>query len=258
MANKIYIEYKKTTAQSSTSVSDKLSVKITPGIGTPNTYEYKETTIWGPEKTTTRLLVSSLLEDITIDVQSQFGSYGEMVPGLSNIVHLMSTLSATGGKVGEGILNFTNQLDAARWERTDPTRVTVKLGFFTKDNPYLDVVEPVASLTSLSILAYDPVNKSYSVPGINLKDSSNFTKKSGNSSNFVGSKFCSVWIPGIIYLPIAYVEKATPTYSKQVTEEYYPLWSTLELILTSTYPALESDFTESAYYSNYKVLSRFK
>jgi hypothetical protein len=186
-----------------------------------------------------------LIEDVSVDVQSQFGSYGDMVPGLSNMIHLVSTLSASGGAVGEGILNLTNQLDAQRWDRTDPTRLTVKLGFFVKDKPYENVIYPVSTLVGMSILTYNAKDKNYSVPGINLKDMSNFTKKLGQSGNFVGSKFCSVLIPGIIYLPVAYIEKATPTYSKQVTENSYPLWATLELTFVSTFPALESDFKDT-------------
>jgi len=183
-----------------------------------------------------------------------------MVPGLSNIIHLVSTISSSAGSIGEGLLGLTNQLDAARWEKTDPIRLSVRLGFFTKDDSFANVVEPVQTLVGMSILTYDAQNKRYATPGMNLKNMSDFTKQKGKSTEgFLGSKFCSVVIPGIVYIPIAYIEKATPTFSRQVTERDMPLWATLELLLVGTFPALESDFTNSTDFANlsssYKVKS---
>ena len=185
-----------------------------------------------------------LLEDVKIDGQSQFTSFNEMVPKIGEIIDLItSRFSAATGEVGAELLELKNKFDLPKWQKTDPIKINVTLGFFTKTDSWSDVYKPTKDIIGLSILSKDPSdNTNYIVPGISLNTQKEYNiKNKGNnknpSVNEIKAKIVALEIPGIIYIPLAYVEMALPTYSKQQTESGYPLWCTLDCQFVSVSPA---------------------
>ncbi len=181
-----------------------------------------------------------LVDDITVEYKSSFESFSDVLPQLSDLINAGTTLQAsTTGTVNANWLRLTNLFDLPRWKRTDPIRLTLKIVFFTKDNPFKDVWEPIKKLVALTILTKDLASSSWIVPGISLATASDFSKAKGKKSPYSPkSKLISFEIPGIIYIPVAMVESAVPTYSSEETESGYPLWGSLDLSILSIYPAI--------------------
>ena len=55
------------------------------------------------------------------------------------------------------------------------------------------------------------------------------------------SKLCSVYIPSIVYIPKAIVEVAQPTWSKQRTDQGYPIWSKVNVQFTGLVSAIAEE-----------------
>jgi len=209
---------------------------------------------------------SPLMEDITLTCQSGFATFGDLVPGISDVVHTVTSLmSGVSGKVGEGMLKINNAFDLPRWQKTEPLKINAKMNFFTKTDPYKDVWYPMALLTSLGILTKDVESNTYITPGMSLH-AANFIEKSKilrspiaanlgltetipEAGDFpVSAKVISVEIPGIVYLDKAYVEVATPTYSRHITTSGLPLWGTLDIQISSLFPANDRMFRDATEY----------
>jgi len=184
-----------------------------------------------------------LLDDVTIETNTQYSTLAELVPStLMNIFTLMRNLGTLGGRGGAGIVNLQNRLDLPRWQKTDPPKVQMKLGFFTKENPEEDVLNPVIDLVGSSILTYERSTNSYILPGVSLA-----TSVSGPTSGIGGraanAKLISMEIPGLIYIPLGLVERAIPTWSKEITESAIPLWCQLDLTIMGLMPATTEIYT---------------
>lgn len=184
-----------------------------------------------------------LLQDPAIELQSTYTSANDIFGSLSNIINTVSTISAgiTGG-IGKGLLNLSNTFNLPIWQKTEPVKLAVTLGFYTIDEPSYDVIDKVNTLISQAILSKDPLNEGrYIVPGMSLSALNQAKDKNVPRT----AKVCSVWIPGVIYIPLAYIETARPTYSKQIISSSfgrYPLWATVELQLIGLYPAVTDIF----------------
>jgi hypothetical protein len=202
---------------------------------------------------TTKVLELPLLEDVKIDAQSKFTTWNEMLPPIvENTINLVSNWQAgIEGAISSGVLNLKNKFDLPKWNSTDPIEINVTLGFFTKTDSYNDVTLPVRQIIGLSILSKDPSNENmYQVPGISLNTMKEFSiqiEKGNKSPTIAGlkAKIISLEIPGIIYIPLAYVKMAMPTYSKQITESGLPLWCSLDCQFASVSPATTDAYKDA-------------
>lgn len=238
MANKIYLEYNSYEDEAQFGSKSDL-ISPTSWYMIPNS----------------NVLELPLLEDIKIDSSSKFTSWNEMLPKIGELINL-ATSATTGvtGTVDAGLLDLKNKFDLPKWQSTDPITVNVTLGFFTKTDPYYDVYLPVKQILGLSILSKDPNEESlYRVPGISLNTMKEYTLQS--SSGGVGeitvdtlkAKLLAFEVPGVIYVPLAYVSQAFPTYSKQITESVIPLWCSLDCTFVSISPATTDAFNQAFY-----------
>jgi hypothetical protein len=208
-------------------------------------------------------------EDIVIDAKSSFSSFGELVPGAAGLVSMVNTITAgMNSNVGVGMLNLTNALDVPRWQKTEPVRVSLDMNFYIKTDPYEDVWRPTMLIMAMQVLSEnrseggDSVT-SYITPGVSLATMGKVQSKGGFSDGAPkldidgmetppapkpdeypnNAKLCSLYIPGIVYIPLAYVESANPTWSKQLTIGGFPLWSKVNLQVTGLFPAVfETNF----------------
>lgn len=196
-------------------------------------------------KSKNNVMVFPLMEDLQMEVRSDIGSFSEMFPTISGFLEkATSYLAGATGKMSEGILDLNNLFYVPRWTGTKPIRFTVKLPFYTISDAQIDVYEPMKKLMALSIISYDEKTKQFSVPGIfagALKQTS--YKANTQQKDFLQSaKLVSIKIPGIIYMPLALIESAQPTFSKHLTENGFPLWGILDTTIMGLYPATDTMF----------------
>jgi len=191
--------------------------------------------------------VFPILEDFSIDYISNFEGMLTGIPGLGKIVQIMEmmqSLGKAGGGITKGMLQTEQFLEAPRWRSTEPPKFIVKILLYTKTDVYKDVWKPAKELISLSILQKLP-DGTYVTPGLNL-NSLSVAGKGAQAPEEKALKtrgqFVSVSIPGIIYLPMAYIEKVTPNFSKEVAYSTFfmgnfPIWAEIELSITGVFPA---------------------
>jgi hypothetical protein len=214
-------------------------------------------------------LVYPIMEDFQIETVTEFSSFAELCPTISSLVDLGITYeSASSGGVSAGGFNLRSVLDAPRWQRTNPVKITVDMFFYTKTDPYTDVLIPINSLIGSHLPRI--VDKKIKVPGLNATNVKNLDKTISNAVNSSEGKkaaeelgegksgekelkrllesqysvLFSVLIPGVIFLPAAFVFAIAPTYSKHVTEQGYPLWASVNLQIQSLTPALAEYFRD--------------
>lgn len=221
-----------------------------------------------------------LQEDFTVEAKSEFGTFGDLIPGVfRQLIDLATAFNATGDKLGKGVVYMNNVLDLKRWTKTPPPVIQCTLKFYTKEDVYEDVWLPMILFVSLGILTRDKsgnfVNPAPSLNSVGkistlLSDKTSpskdkigtkdFTKKplrdqistNGfiNSFSTIQSKIISIWIPGVIYLPFAFVENCQPKYSNQVviddkTGMEYPLFGELQLSISGISSAMDDFFLDS-------------
>jgi len=187
-----------------------------------------------------------LLEDVTLEIVSQFSSFGEAVPKVSEIVNFAATLQAgIAGSVDQGVILTKNLFDIPRWKKTDPIKFVAKLVFPLKDKgAEKDIFIPMKKLISYSILTSNS-DGSYAVPGISLASLESFQSSGGRQGFSKNAKLISIGIPGVVYLPVAMIERASPTYSKEITESGFPLWGQIDISILGVYPANTSMFDDA-------------
>ncbi len=238
MANKIYLEY--SSYEDESGFHDSSDIR-----NTTSSYMIANSNV----------LELPLLDDPKIDSQSHFTSWNEMLPSivsetLNNVSNIQSGITGT---IGAGLLDLKNKFDLPKWSKTDPITLNVTLGFFTKTNSYRDVYLPAKQIIGLSILSKDPNDENlYRVPGISLNTAKEYdlqAKNNTNSSPTVDSlkaKLIAFEIPGVIYVPLAYVAQAVPTYSKHLTEQSLPYWCHLDCMLVSISPATTEMYNDAS------------
>jgi len=218
--------------------------------------------------------VSTCTEDVQVQAQSHFTRIGDFIPSIAALATMLTQFSSTaGGGISSSLLNAKNSLDVPIWQKTEPVKVTTDLNFFIKTSGREDVWKPTMILQSMNILSRTKDNQVIT-PGFNIKTIGDASKKESSvetgsfavsssltenlnkyaiasfnakenipqGSNFSStSKFCSVYIPAIVYLPIAVVEVVQPTWSKQLSSEGYPIWSKVSVQFTGATPAVFED-----------------
>jgi hypothetical protein len=221
MSNKILIEYEQASSKQKNQEKTEKGIKYN--------YSFTKNVISVP-----------LLDDILLEVQSQFSSFGELIPQVKSILEIAATAqSSLTAQVGGNVLNLLNKFDIPTWKKTDPLRFQTTLTFYAgKNGAYEDVFLPITDLTNYVMLI--KTGNSYRTPGINLK---NVTKvgQNGNKGRGVvgstGARLMSVFIPGMVYIPQAFLRAARPTFSKYLTTSGYPVWGKLDVQFESLVPA---------------------
>lgn len=190
-----------------------------------------------------QILIFPLMDDITLDITSEFESLTEMFSILGDIANFVSMSgkinTATGGKLNKSQVNLLTMFSVPMWKQTNPLKIATKLMLYTKDDAKKDVYDQVLKLVSLSILSEDNEGR-FIVPGIYTGKLSQVTAdatKKEVSPISVTEKVIKCKIPGIVYLRYAFIKKAVPTFSKEIDEKQYPLWATVDIEIESLYPA---------------------
>jgi len=223
------------------------------------------------------ILDSPLQEDIPIELNTTFQDVSELFPsGLTDIISLYNTMSSVAGSKSKG---FEDMIGQPIWQKTDPLKLSLSLIFYTKTDPYKDVIIPTLSLCALTTLTdvsvgtekseivttntadgiqmeeRSRVSTTYALPGIQFSDVSKIRGKN-TAESMVNSKdysslfssntkstVCSVLIPGVIFLPVALVTSAKPTFSKEVCRmsltdfRVFPLWAKVDIEIRSVTPS---------------------
>jgi len=215
---------------------------------------------------------SVFTEDVQVQAISQFNSIGEFVPAMSTLVNLVTSAQATlGGSISKGMLNMQNAINVPLWQKTEPVKIVADMNFFIKTSAQEDVWDPTMFLQSLVILSKKD-NNTLIVPGFNLtnlakagveisekaqKKANEFAKtaladaQNGTESTTttplsgedytIRGKLFSVYIPGIVLIPVAMMENIAITWSKQLTAEGCPLWSKASVSIIGAAPAVYED-----------------
>ena len=208
-----------------------------------------------------------LSESFTLEANSEYSSFGELLPGgVNELIQVVTTASTTGGTVSKGVQYMQSVIDLKRWVKTNPIALDFTLKFYVQNDPEKDVFDPVNFFQALSVLSYDNSSDMYSTPGPNLstlKEMSSAINNSGAKKLKFSdkpvtdtkkypkkNKMFSLWIPGVVYIPIAFIESVRPTYSPHTVygtdmSTEYPLWVELQLRVSGVTPANDTMFLKS-------------
>lgn len=197
-----------------------------------------------------------ITEEISIEARSSFTGAADKFGLGGNIVNLVRTVTNVASVSGGRGSKINNLFDLQVWDNTEPLAIPLSLFFYVKDNPVYDVMVPVLSLTSTTVLRDPGSDQSYFTPGFNL---STYSKaRHGGETNKITAPASEedgeeqeygvekngvldyVRIPGVVKIKNCFTRSATPTFSKEVTESGIPLWAKLDIELSSALPA--SDF----------------
>jgi len=217
-----------------------------------------------------KTIITPIMDDINIQAQSEFSSFAEMVPLLDQISNVFTTMASISSKVGEGTLNLRAMLDSQRWVKTNPVKINVAFHFYTKSDPQVDVIDPIHFLYGLHILTKIKGSEppKFKIPGISLLNINKIResikdnkKQTDNVSNIISSakedeeldtiiektkdSIFAFYIPGIIYLPYAYIFSIDTQFSKHKTESNLPLWAIATLEISGIGPAIHTNFTDA-------------
>ena len=208
-------------------------------------------------------------EDINVQAISQFSKISELVPAMSELVNLITT---SGGVLDEKIHKkmgwVQNALDVPIWSKTEPVKLTLDLNFFVQTSGYGDVWRPTMLLQSMCVLSKRRdgtlatpgfSQRTISKIGESVKESDvkklqknvakadsisrdlSMVEESFPSAYPVSSKLCSIYVPGIVYIPIALIESINVTWSKQLTDRGYPIWSKVNCQFTGASASVFED-----------------
>jgi hypothetical protein len=212
-------------------------------------------------------LTYPIMEDFQIETSTEFSSFAELCPTISSLLDLgMAYESASSGGVSTAGFNIRSVLDAPRWQKTNPVKITTDIFFYTETDPYTDVCLPMNALLGAHLPRI--VGKKIMVPGLNATNVNDIDKiiksakekstaafeelgggKQGEKElrNILDSQYSalfSVLIPGVVFLPVAFIFAIAPTYSKHVTENGYPLWANANVQIQSLTPAFAEYFRD--------------
>ena len=213
------------------------------------------------------ILDSPIQEDIALEITTNFQDVSDLFPsGLESILQMYQTGSQIMGNKSKYIEDLIGQ---PLWQKTEPIRISTDLVFYLKTDPIKDVIHPTLSLCSLTVLTDKNETgeledkktgkkkierfTTYKMPGLAFNDAK-LVRGKGSISSMVNdtdyskafksnsnSTICSILIPGIIFLPVAMVTSAKPTFSKEVTQTWdgqvYPIWAKVGIEIRSITPA---------------------
>ena len=206
------------------------------------------------------IIILPMAEEISPKIETSFKSPREYFPSIFTEIESLMKLFSTGNGERSQSGNLSDFLDVPLWDKTMPLTLDLKFQLFTETSPYNDVMRPAMGLSSLNMLspmgAKNKDKAKFAVPGISF-DSIKGAFKSEKSGISAGddskvdirreSKLITLEIPGVLYLNYAFIEKADPVFSNEVTASGFPLWCDLTLTVKSVRPANTNMF---AYASN--------
>ena len=184
-------------------------------------------------------------DNISLEFRTNYKALSDLAGGIvgSGVELFKGVGSATGQLSG-----LASYFDLQLWEKTEPMQFQLEALFFTESNSFLDVIVPMKSLESLTVLSKDDAGN-FRTPGINI---SNFgTIQKANQNNQVNQedffnqlkeigKFVKIDIPGRVKLDVCLLESVTPEYSSETTDDGSPLWGKLDMRFVSLFPANDS------------------
>ena len=208
-------------------------------------------------------------EDINVQAMSQFSRISDLVPGMNELVNMITTAKgAINSEISSAMGWVKNALDAPIWNKTEPVKLALDLNFFVQTSGYGDVWRPTMLLQSMCVLSKKR-NGALATPGFNqrtigkleesVKESDvkklqknaaeadsksrdlSLVEKSFPSDYPVLSKLCSIYVPGIVYIPIAFIESIQVLWSKQLTDRGYPIWSKVNCQFTGASASVFED-----------------
>jgi hypothetical protein len=195
-----------------------------------------------------------LLEDIALEVASEFKPLSSILPSVANEgMNLLGLAAAASGTA----LSISNYFDIMLWSKTRPLTFDFEVLFYPKTSALTDVLIPtllLMGLTSLTEINKGEGNVYYETPGISLSTAKDFLGKDAGkaldvktntsegkpSPNASKGKTLSIKIPGVITLPSAIVTTVRPTFSKELTDDGCPLWSKVSLFVQSVLPVTDT------------------
>lgn len=208
------------------------------------------------------LLVVEIEEDIDLNIKNSFGTGEDFLPrSAKGILDLAKSVQGLSGSRG-GVTSILNTFDMPVWTETEGFKVKLSATFYTDDNPLFNVIVPtygIISICSLSPVFDKDTNRlvGIAVPGVNFgnlgialdkatdKDRETAAQENRNKVNDPNVKLISLNIPGVIYLPSAYIPELRVTFSNQMTEYNIPLWTKLEMEVNGFRPANTFDLVQS-------------
>jgi len=192
-------------------------------------------------------IILPLVEDISPKIETTFKTPREYFPSIFTQVEDIMKLFSTGSGSRPDGGTLTDFLDVPLWDKTQPLTMDLKFQLFTETDPYSDVVRPAMGLSSLNMLSPFPGKPDrFAVPGVSFASIQSAFKSeknksvavAGDDSNFrKESKLISIEIPGVLYLNYAFIEKADPVFSNEITASGFPLWCDLTMTVKSLRPA---------------------
>jgi len=192
-------------------------------------------------------------EDINVQAISQFSRISDLVPGMNELVNMITTSKGViNEEISAAMGHVKDALDVPIWNKTEPVKLALDLNFFVQTSGYGDVWRPTMLLQSMCVLSKKR-NGNLATPGFSLRTigklsesvkesdvkklQKNVAKADSMSRDLslveesfpsdypVLSKLCSIYVPGIVYIPIAFIESIQVLWSKQLTDRGYPIWS---------------------------------
>lgn len=211
-------------------------------------------------KVESTIIEAPILDDITLSAKSNLSKISEVVPIADKVIDFVKKASGTvSNEIGNGVIDLINKFDAQKWAGTEPFRVSIKVMLYTQRDPFMDVYKKATLLQGQSILSKSSDGLRYITPGASLQTLKAFGSQKGTTQEIEEvlrkSKLVAFEIPGVIYVPLAIVENAVPTFSKEKTESGYPLMASVDLQIVSVYPANTEyfDYAISRQKSNSKI-----
>lgn len=200
------------------------------------------------DKAERETIILPLAEEISPKIETSFKTPREYFPSIfTQVEDIMKLFSTGSGSTRSDGASLTNFLDVPLWDKTQPLTIDLKFQLFTETDPYSDVVRPAMGLSSLNMLSPFPGKPDrFAVPGVSFSSIRSAFKNennksvavAGDESNFKKeSKLISIEIPGVMYLNYAFIEKADPVFSTEITSSGFPLWCDLTMTVKSLRPA---------------------
>ena len=184
-------------------------------------------------------------EDVTLTLNSNF----EPVLGNQSVQKIISVLGALSAEFfGFHFSTAFKEAGFQVWTGTDPLSVSLnvsfRMGSTNKNDGRTEVWLPTIALASLTLPQEDPENKSgigLYAPGpsmASLFGRNEDTEAVGGTDTQYRVKVISIDIGSVIRFDNIIIKRAEPTFSSNIDEKGYPIWSkvnlTIDTITTAT------------------------
>lgn len=194
------------------------------------------------EKGVADYLEFPLLDDIQPQLENTYSSIGQLVgTGLSEMVNLANTITTLSGEGLTGLgEKLANGMSFPYWTYTAPIKLPLRLLFYLGADG-MATGEQLMNKMNLFIERSTISRNEHgglSVPGLSL---SNIIKVSSKENPNAKSKLVDIIIPRVIQIKNAYITSITPTYSRQVTKDGYPIWGILDMQFSGLVMAIYED-----------------